>query len=66
MMTQETPEEQLAYERFVIENYYGGDSEPITPEFFKEIWDEMSEVNRAELIKRAKGEVTNGNQEAEA
>lgn len=45
-----------AYNQFVVENYYGGDSEPITPEFFKESWDEMSEAQRAELVKRAMGE----------
>lgn len=41
------------YDQFVAENYYGGDSEPITPEFFREAWAEMSEAERAALIKRA-------------
>lgn len=41
------------YDRFVIENYYGGDSEPVTPEFFKECWGEMSWVEKLILIERS-------------
>jgi hypothetical protein len=40
------------YQQFVVENYYGGDSEPITPEYFRECWAEMSDDEKAGLFKR--------------
>lgn len=46
------------YEQFVVDNYYGGSSEPITPEHFKEYWGEMSEARKAELIERAKNRMS--------
>lgn len=45
---------ELIYGQFVVENYYGGTSEPITPEYFKERWEEMSETEKIELIEKAK------------
>lgn len=38
------------YDRFVVENYYGGNSEPITPEYFEEAWSEMIQSQKQELI----------------
>lgn len=46
---------EKVYNQFVIENYYGLDTEPVTPEFFKERWSEMSDEQKAGLIERAKG-----------
>lgn len=41
------------YDQYVVENYTGSTGEPITPEFFREIWDEMSESEKTALIRRA-------------
>lgn len=50
-----TPDEcEMVYSQFVVENYYGGVSEPITPEYFKERWEEMSEVDKTALTDRAR------------
>jgi hypothetical protein len=46
-------EYEAVYNQFVIENYYGGDTEAITPEFFEEAWEDMSDTRKAELIRRA-------------
>jgi len=44
----------LVYDQFVVENYYGGDSEPVTPDFFREVWGEMNDTQKIDLAKRAK------------
>lgn len=41
------------YGQYVVENYMGSTGEPITPEHFREAWDEMSESEKASLIRRA-------------
>ena len=52
MMVCEEGFEKL-YEQFVVENYIGSSGEPITREFFREVWAEMSESERTALIRRA-------------
>ena len=46
-------EYEKIYGQFVVDNYYGGSSLPITPDFFEECWEEMTEVQKKKLSEKA-------------